>query len=236
MTGEFHIEINRVSKSYREGDREHCVFRDLNTRIAAGEFLVLLGRSGSGKSTLLNLISGIDSPDHGEIRVGDRNLTGLSEKERTIFRRRQIGFVFQAFNLIPTLTVAENLRLPLELNRVPARQSAQAITALLRAVGLEHKAEEFPDRLSGGEQQRIAVARALVHDPKIILADEPTGNLDLETGRAVVEMLERCVRKSGKTLIMATHSLEVTGRADRVMTIRGMGLSEKEIHASPSPT
>jgi putative ABC transport system ATP-binding protein len=220
----FAIELNKVTKSYTEAGRDHCIFRELSVLIPQGQMLVLLGRSGSGKSTLLNLISGIDRPNDGDIAVGDLNLTRLSEKERTVFRRKHIGFVFQAFNLIPTLTVRENLQLPLELNRFPPESHASRIDSLLREIGLEAKAGEFPDRLSGGEQQRVAVARALVHDPEIILADEPTGNLDLETGRKVLEILDRCVRKSGKTLIMATHSEEVIGKADRVLHLHDLGL------------
>ncbi len=225
MPGGFAIELNNVTKSYAEAGRDHCIFRELSVQIPQGEMLVLLGRSGSGKSTLLNLISGIDCPNHGDIAVGGLNLTRLSETQRTLFRRRHIGFVFQAFNLIPTLTVHENLLLPLELNRFPRQSRASRIDSLLREVGLEAKTNEFPDRLSGGEQQRVAVARALVHNPEIILADEPTGNLDLETGRKVLEILDRCVRKSGQTLIMATHSEEVIGKADRVLHIHGLGLS-----------
>ncbi|MGH8557039.1 MAG: ABC transporter ATP-binding protein [Methylococcales bacterium] len=228
MPDVFAIEVNNVAKSYAEAGREHCIFRELNVRIPQGELLVLLGRSGSGKSTLLNLISGIDSPNSGDIRIGSVNLTALPEKERTIYRRKHIGFVFQAFNLIPTLTVRENLLLPLELNRFPRKSNNPRIDSLLQEVELESRANEFPDRLSGGEQQRVAVARALVHDPEIILADEPTGNLDLETGRKVLDILDRCVRKSGKTLIMATHGKEVIGRADRVLSIAGYSLSRPD--------
>jgi putative ABC transport system ATP-binding protein len=220
----FTIELNRVSKSYTEAGRDQWIFRDISTRIPQGELLVLLGRSGSGKSTLLNLISGIDSPNSGDIAIGNQSLTRLPETRRTLFRRKHIGFVFQAYNLIPTLTVGENLLLPLELNRFPKQACAPRINSLLQEVGLENRALEFPDRLSGGEQQRVAIARALVHDPAIILADEPTGNLDLETGRKILDILDRCVRESGKTLIMVTHSEEVIGRADRVLTIRDHGL------------
>ncbi|MGH8547975.1 MAG: ABC transporter ATP-binding protein [Methylococcales bacterium] len=224
----FAIELNKVTKSYTEAGRDQWIFRELSVRIPQGELLVLLGRSGSGKSTLLNLISGIDSPNSGDIVIGNLNLTDLPEKDRTLYRRKHIGFVFQAYNLIPTLTVRENLLLPLELNHFPRESHAPKIDSLLQEIGLETRANEFPDRLSGGEQQRVAVARALVHDPEIILADEPTGNLDLETGRKVLELLDRCVRKSGKTLIMVTHSEEVIGRADRVLTIRDYGLSRSD--------
>ncbi|MGR9105999.1 MAG: ABC transporter ATP-binding protein [Gammaproteobacteria bacterium] len=219
------VALSQVSKRYMRAGRDQWIFKGIEARISQGELLVLLGRSGSGKSTLLNLISGIDNPSSGEIAFGELSLTALSESERTRYRRKHIGFVFQAFNLIPTLSVSENLQLPLELNRFPRRSQASRIEHWLAEVGLEDKANEFPDRLSGGEQQRVAIARALVHDPDIILADEPTGNLDLETGRKILDILECCVRKSGKTLIMATHSEEVVGRADRILSIRDFGLS-----------
>src|SRR5690606_33729689 len=188
------ITLQGVTKTYREGDREHAVLRGLDLTLEPGAFVVLLGRSGSGKSTLLNLISGIDLPSGGTIRYGDTDLTALSEQERTLFRRRHIGFVFQAFNLIPTLTVEENILLPLELaGRLGAAEREQAL-AFLDDVGLRDRADSFPDRLSGGEQQRIAIARALAHRPDLVLADEPTGNLDYETGRQVLDVLDRLVR------------------------------------------
>ena len=227
VLNKFAIELSKVTKSYRAVQSAQYIFKDLCIRVPPGEFLVLLGRSGSGKSTLLNLISGIDSPDSGAITIGNTNISGLSESQRTIFRRKTIGFVFQAFNLIPTLTVRENLLLPLELNGFRRDSCTPKIESLLGEVGLTKKADEYPDQLSGGEQQRVAVARALVHDPQIILADEPTGNLDLDTGRMILELLERCVRNSGKTLVMATHSQEVTGKADRVFSIRDYALAQR---------
>ncbi|MBM3451460.1 MAG: ABC transporter ATP-binding protein [Armatimonadetes bacterium] len=204
------------------------ILRDINADIRAGELVVLLGRSGSGKSTLLNLISGIDEPTHGEVVIDGVSLTALSEHERTLFRRRHLGFVFQFFNLIPTLTVAENVLLPLELNGADdARRRAFAL-GLLDVVGLGDRHDSFPDRLSGGEQQRVALARALAHDPLVVLADEPTGNLDVETGRTVVELLDRLTRRAGKTMIMVTHSPEVVGAADRLWTLQDGRLFEKE--------
>lgn len=212
------VEVRGLTKSYTEGGVERVVLRDVSATIGRGELAVLLGRSGSGKSTFLNLISGIDLPTAGEVVVDGTCLTRLSERERTLFRRRHIGLVFQFFNLIPTLTVEENLRLPLELNAAP-RDGHRAALALLEAVGLADRAKSFPDRLSGGEQQRIAVVRALAHDPLLILADEPTGTLDLETGRQVLAVLDRLTREAGKTMLMATHSREVIGIADRIFTI-----------------
>ena len=185
----------------------------------AGQLVVVLGKSGSGKSTLLNLLSGIDLPDRGQVRVAGRDLAMLSERERTLFRRDRVGFVFQFFNLLPTLTVEENLLLPLELTGEVHRGERARTRELLDAVGLAHRAASFPDRLSGGERQRVAVARALIHRPDLILADEPTGNLDVDTGVRVIELLDRLTRQSGKTLIMATHSRQVVGVADRILTI-----------------
>jgi putative ABC transport system ATP-binding protein len=213
------IDIIGVSKSYQEGDQTHVVLDDINASIDRGELVVVLGRSGSGKSTLLNLLGGIDQPDTGTIRIGGIELNHLSERDRTLFRRDHIGFVFQFFNLIPTLTVEENLLLPLELQGRVDRSRRLRCKQLLAEVGLEDRYRSFPERLSGGERQRVAIARALVHEPDIVLADEPTGNLDVETGIQVIELLDRLTRASGKTLLMATHSRQVVGVSDRTLTI-----------------
>jgi putative ABC transport system ATP-binding protein len=210
------IRLVGLAKAYQEGDLRRVVLDGASAEFGRGEFISLLGRSGSGKSTLLNLVSGIDRPDAGEIWVGDQELTRLSERERTLFRRRQIGFVFQFFNLIPTLSVMENVTLPVELGGAPVRAARAAAEPLLEAVGLLDRAETFPDKLSGGEQQRVAIARALVHDPLLVLADEPTGNLDEATGQSVLELLDRLTRLAGKNLIMVTHSPESACLADRV--------------------
>jgi putative ABC transport system ATP-binding protein len=214
------VRLRGVAKAYREGERDRLVLRDVDLDIAPGEIVVLLGRSGSGKSTLLNLLGGIDLPSAGEVEVGGRQLTRLSEHERTLFRRRHIGFVFQFFNLIPTLTVEENLLLPLELAGGYAPAQHRGALELLDEMGLAGRAASYPERLSGGEQQRVAIARALVHRPELLLADEPTGNLDAETGRAVLALLERLGREHGMTLVMVTHSEEGAAMADRVLTIR----------------
>ena len=227
------IELRSVSKSYREGDRHHQVLDSVNQTIATGELVVVLGKSGSGKSTLLNLVSGIDLPDEGEVRVAGIDLVQLSEKDRTLFRRLHIGFVFQFFNLLPTLTVQENLLLPLELKGEIAGNDVERCTELLSAVGLADRASSFPDRLSGGERQRVAVARALIHQPDLILADEPTGNLDVDTGIEVIDLLDRLTRKAGKTLVMATHSQEVVGVADRILTIEHGHLVEHPSESVP---
>ena len=227
------IELVGVSKSYREGDRTHQVLDGVDASVARGELIVILGKSGSGKSTLLNLVSAIDLPDRGEVRFAGVDLVRLSERERTLFRRRHIGFIFQFFNLLPTLTVLENLLLPLELKGELTAREQDRCTDLLAAVGLEERARSFPDRLSGGERQRIAVARALVHEPDLILADEPTGNLDVDTGVKVIDLLDRLTRRAGKTLIMATHSREVIGVADRILTIEHGQIVERPRGAAP---
>jgi putative ABC transport system ATP-binding protein len=221
------VELSSVVKIYREGESERVVLREVDVRVAAGEIVVLLGRSGSGKSTLLNLISGIDRPTSGVVRMEGIDVSALSETERTRLRRRSIGFIFQFFNLIPTLTVEENLRLPLELNGVDDGTGRSRALDLLATVGLADRAASFPDRLSGGEQQRVAVARALVHDPALVLADEPTGNLDAESARQVLGLLTGLARRAGRTVIAASHSEEVAALADRVLILADGRLSER---------
>ncbi len=214
------IRLLGLSKAYQEGGRRRVVLENASAEFDRGEFVALVGRSGSGKSTLLNLVSGIDRADVGQIWLDGRELTALDERQRTLFRRRQIGFIFQFFNLIPTLTVLENVTLPLELNGTSAKAARAAAEPLLAAVGLLDRAGAFPDKLSGGEQQRVAIARALVHDPALVLADEPTGNLDENTGQTVLALLDRLTRQAGKNLLMVTHSLESAAWADRVFHLR----------------
>src|SRR5438876_8571239 len=221
------VELCSISKSFREGGSERVVLREVDLSVASGEIVVLLGRSGSGKSTLLNLISGIDRPTSGAIAVEGVDVAALSDTERTRFRRRRIGFIFQFFNLIPTLTVEENLRLPLELNGIDGATGRARARDLLWTVGLADRAASFPDRLSGGEQQRVAVARARVHAPALVLADEPTGNLDAESARQVLGLLADLARRAGRTVIAASHSEEVAALADRVLTLADGRLSER---------
>ncbi len=207
--------LSDLTKTYLEGGSKRIILDRASLEIPQGQFLAVLGKSGSGKTTLLNLISGIDRADSGQICMDGLHLNDLSESERTLFRRRKIGFVFQFFNLIPTLTVWENLTLPLDLNGLSSNGGVQRAEELLAEVGLLSRKNVYPDRLSGGEQQRVAIARALVHDPLIVLADEPTGNLDEETGKAVMDLLDRLTRGMGKNLILATHSTEAAAYADR---------------------
>ncbi|MDQ4147946.1 MAG: ABC transporter ATP-binding protein [Pseudomonadota bacterium] len=211
------VRLSNVRRAYQEGGRARCVLDGVYAEISKGEYVVVTGRSGCGKSTLLNLISGIDSPDSGRIEVADKDLTAMSERDRTLFRRLHIGFVYQFFNLIPTLTVLENVSLLLALNGYPASIARARALAILAEVGLKTRAESFPDVLSGGEQQRVALARALVHRPWLVLADEPTGNLDVESGSHVAALLERLVRTTGTTLILVTHNEALAAKADRVL-------------------
>ncbi len=222
------LRLERLSKAYQEAGKQHTILQDASANFDKGEFTAILGRSGSGKTTLLNLISGIDRADQGEIYLDHQRLTGLNDLQRTLFRRRSIGFIFQFFNLIPTLTVWENVTLPLELNGMLANGGKQRAHELLDEVGLSERLSAFPDRLSGGEQQRVAIARSLVHDPLVLLADEPTGNLDAETGRAVMGLLDRLTRKVGKNLVLVTHSSEAAGYADRVLELRAGQLVPKD--------
>lgn len=214
------VRVRHLSRSFREGSELHAVLTGICADFGVGETVALRGRSGSGKSTLLNLISGIDVPDDGEVEVAGHVITRMSERDRTLFRREHVGFVYQAFNLVPTLTVGDNVRLVLELNGVPEPEASERVRQLLRDVALDDRHDSFPDILSGGEQQRVAIARALVHGPELLLADEPTGNLDEKTAAAVLALLDRLVRRAGGTMIVATHSAGVASYCDRVVELR----------------
>lgn len=229
MKKEAHIQLIKLTKSYQEGDKTRAVLDEMNLSVKEGELIVLLGRSGSGKSTLLNLVSGIDKPDSGEVVIGGTDLAKLNEKDRTLFRRKNIGFVFQSFNLISTLTAHENVLLPLKLKGADDNETLGKAQQFLDEVGLGDRGDSYPDRLSGGEQQRVAIARALAHEPMLILADEPTGNLDFETGKKILDILNNLVRKNGRTIILATHDRDICKIADRVLEIRGGKLKEVSI-------
>lgn len=206
-----------LARTYAAGERRPGILRELDLDLYAGEIVAVVGRSGSGKTTLLNLIGAMDRPDSGTLSFEGEDMTRWDASARTAFRRARLGFVFQAFNLLPTLTVRENISLPLELNHLP---SEARVRELLADLSIDALADRFPDQISGGEQQRTAIARAIAHRPRLIIADEPTGNLDRETGREVIELFERSVRAAGATLLMATHSEEMLGHADRVLELR----------------
>jgi putative ABC transport system ATP-binding protein len=214
------LEIRQLSRSFREGGRVHRVLDALDAQIRAGERVAIMGRSGSGKSTLLNLISGVDRADSGAVYIDGLEITALAEPARTLFRRQHVGFVYQFFNLIPTLDVVENVRLVLELNGVRGQAAQTRSLAALASVGLAERAHSAVDTLSGGEQQRVAIARALVHAPQLLLADEPTGNLDDETAREVLPVLLSLTRTRGTTLVMVTHDEALAASADRVLELR----------------
>ena len=220
----YYLELQGLYKSYFDGSGDHHILEGADLKIEKGETVAILGSSGSGKSTLLNLIAGIDLPDQGEVRIDGKSLGQMTEKNRTLLRRRTMGFVFQSFNLIPTLNVYENLMLPLELNQIS--KNSGIITQMLEALGLKGREESHPDRLSGGEQQRVAIARALMHQPSLLLADEPTGNLDAETSQETLKLINHLVHRSRTTMIMATHSQEVIEWVDRVLGIEDGKLIE----------
>ena len=214
------IEIKNVFKSYPTEAGEVRALQGIDLHIESGEMIILSGKSGCGKTTLLNLIGGLDQPTSGEIRIGQKDIRALSEKERTLFRRREVGTIFQSFNLIPMLTVEENIALPRWLDGVPQNEVKIRVESLLGQVELDHRRNHRAHELSGGEQQRVAIARALINSPKVILADEPTGNLDSQTGLQVLSILRDLNRRQGQTIIIATHSREADTLADRLVTLK----------------
>ncbi|MCD6551983.1 ABC transporter ATP-binding protein [Thermotoga sp.] len=211
------IEVQNLWKEYNSRDRVTAL-RGINLKINRGEFAVVLGPSGSGKTTLLNCLSGVDRPTKGTVIVDGTDLYTLSEEERTKFRAKNMGFVFQFFNLVPVLTALENIELPLLILGVNRREAKERAFNILRRVGLAHKWNRFPEELSGGEKQRVAIARALVHNPKVIWADEPTGALDSETGSMIIDLLMEM--KKNSTLVIVTHDERIAEKADRVIRIR----------------
>ncbi len=215
-TGQFLV-LQRVVKSYPGEMAGPPVLRSVSFAVARGERVALLGQSGSGKSTLLNVVSGIDTIDSGEIVIDGVLLHALSENQRTLFRREHIGFIYQSFNLIQTLTALENIKLPLQLNGVALDLTEQNAQQMLQRVGLADRAAAFPDQLSGGEQQRVAIARAMVHRPALVLADEHTGNLDAETGAQMMSLFNEIASATGQTVLMVTHSRAVASTADRII-------------------
>jgi putative ABC transport system ATP-binding protein len=224
------IFIRQLCRSFSEGAGVHRVLDGVDASIQAGEVVAIVGRSGSGKSTLLNIVSGIDRADSGEVAIGGRIVTSMREPERTLFRRSRLGFVYQFFNLIPSLDVEENVRLPLELNGIRSAAARSRSAGILAEVGLGDRLHSAVDRLSGGEQQRVAIARALAHEPAVLLADEPTGNLDEETASQVLRMLLSSSKSRGAAVIIVTHDAWLARSADRVLE-----LHEGRLDAAPAP-
>ncbi len=220
------LSVRGLAKSY-PGAVMRRVLADVDLDLAAGEYLAIQGESGVGKSTLLNLIAGLDTPDRGAVKLDGRDLFALDDAARTRLRRREIGFVFQAFHLLPHLTVAENVALPLALNRVPGPEREARTRSMLAAVGLEERLTAYPHELSGGEMQRVAIVRALVHRPRLVLADEPTGNLDPENAAQVLALFARQVREQGCAALLVTHSALAAASADRVLVLTPRGLKPK---------
>jgi len=220
MSAEPLIQLEKVTKSYRIGDETVRALAGVDLEVAEGEFVALVGPSGSGKSTMLHVIGGLDSPSSGEVIIAGRNLSQASDSQLSSYRNRSVGFVFQTFNLHPTLNALENVALPLVFSGISHRRRLEAARQALEEVGLAARAGHRPNQLSGGERQRVSIARALVAGPKIILADEPTGNLDSKTGERIVELLLRLNEERGITTILVTHDLDVAGRAPRILSMR----------------
>ncbi|MCI5811577.1 MAG: ABC transporter ATP-binding protein [Clostridiales bacterium] len=225
-----YIEFENVCKYYRMGGQTIAATDHISFTVERGELCVVVGPSGAGKTTLLNILGGMDSCDEGEIRLDGRVISALSERALTDYRRYDVGFVFQFYNLVQNLTAVENVELASEISRDPL--DARTV---LQAVGLAERADNFPAQLSGGEQQRVAIARALAKNPKIVLCDEPTGALDYQTGKTILKLLQDTCRQTGKTVIIITHNSALTQMADRVVHIRNGAVQRVEINASPMP-
>ena len=222
------VNVNRVVKSFRRGAEEIHVLEQLDLQVGRGEFLALMGPSGSGKSTLLNLIGGLDKPTSGTVAVAGEAVEQLNERQLAAWRARHIGFVFQFYNLMPTLSAQKNVELPLLLTQLSARQRREHAAAALEIVGLTHRISHYPSQMSGGEQQRVGIARAIVTDPTLLLCDEPTGDLDRKSGDEILDLLQALNAQQGKTIVMVTHDPHASARAGRVVYLnKGQLLLEK---------
>lgn len=213
------IQLKQVTKVYETEAGSFTALKETDLQIARREFVAIMGPSGSGKSTLLQLLGGLDLPTNGSITIDGVELSGLNEKERTLFRRTKVGFVFQNYQLLPMMTVAENIALSLAANKTPKAEMDIAVARLISEVNLDGKAGSFPSQLSGGQQQRVAIARALAMNPSLILADEPTGNLDRKNGQDVLQLLSRLNKEEGMTVVMVTHDRDAAKTADRIITM-----------------
>ena len=220
------VRIEHVSRTYGSGERAVQAVRDVSLSAKRGELVAIRGRSGAGKTTLLNIIGGLDRPTSGRVVVAGHDMVAASERELLRLRRDLIGFVFQSFGLIPILSAAENVGMPMRLAKVPAAEREERVAVLLELVGLGAHAAQRPYELSGGQQQRVAVARALANDPQLLIADEPTGQLDSETGRSIMDLIRAVVRARGMTALVATHDPNVIEYADRILTLRDGQLVE----------
>jgi putative ABC transport system ATP-binding protein len=225
------IQLSNVTKNYGEGEVVHAL-RQLDLKIERGERVAVMGPSGSGKSTLLNLVCGLDEPTTGSIQIDGMELSEMDDNARTRARREKIGMIFQTFNLLPTLSALENVSLPLRLQGLPRRDTDERALAMLSRVGLKDRAKHLPDQLSGGERQRVAIARALVFKPPLLLADEPTGNLDSATGKEILDLLDDLHREFNNTLLLVTHNINAAERCDRILTLRD-GVIIKQDRVSP---
>jgi putative ABC transport system ATP-binding protein len=222
------IQLANVTKNYGEGEVVHAL-RQLDLKIERGERVAVMGPSGSGKSTLLNLVCGLDEPTTGSVQIDGMELSQMDDNARTRARREKIGMIFQTFNLLPTLSALENVSLPLRLQGLPKRDTDERALAMLARVGLAGRAKHLPDQLSGGERQRVAIARALVFKPPLLLADEPTGNLDTATGKEILDLLDDLHREFNNTLLLVTHNVHAAERCDRILTLQD-GVIIKEDH------
>ena len=222
------IEVKNLNKIYGSGEAEVKALKNINLNIEQGEFVAIVGQSGSGKSTLLHLIGGVDIPSSGEVIIDGKNIYKLKEKELSILRRRKLGFIFQFFNLIPVLTAQENIEMPVLLDN--EKIDKKYMNELLRILGLEERKNNYPSQLSGGQQQRVSIGRALANKPSIILADEPTGNLDSKNSKEVLELLKYCAKKYNQTLILITHDINIAKSADRVITIEDGQITTDEVN------
>ena len=221
------IEVKNLNKIYGSGETEVKALKNINLNIEQGEFVAIVGQSGSGKSTLLHLIGGVDIPSSGEVIIDGKSIYKLKEKELSILRRRKLGFIFQFFNLIPVLTAQENIEMPVLLDN--EKIDKKYMNELLRILGLEERKNNYPSQLSGGQQQRVSIGRALANKPSIILADEPTGNLDSKNSKEVLELLKYCAKKYNQTLILITHDINIAKSADRVITIEDGEIISDEV-------